>query len=393
MKPQREMDEAIRKIRTILKNALSKMDQTTNQRHRKLSSVDILYFLIHKVYSGTGYQVTLNHMLNKKLIDNVSYQAINKKIVNGHYSELFQGLCQTLIQKFLPHNRDHMSVCAVDGSQVKLPLSLKNKGYMNISQQPYTTGLVSTFYDVDNHVPICSQLECNRNERARFLQQASAIESQIGHMVLTTDRGYFSKHVIAKLLLKHQNFLARLPINSHWIKDLKEHGTDDACLPFNNSHVRIVHYQVENSEQHYYLITSLIDRLSYPLDLLKRWYHQRWDIEEYYKTFKRINIASTSEEGIFCEISVHQLITILNGCLLSLLNVKKNFKINQKVLMSSVVEDILPSIFYGQRLRTQIIIAILTNVEYCQIAIRLGRHYPREVRCHDTKFAIKHVHT
>jgi IS4 transposase len=50
------------------------------------------------------------------------------------------------------------------------------------------------------------------------------------------------------------------------------------------SNRRIIKYVI--GQKYFYILTNLMDQNDYPIEMLIQTYHQRWEIEEYFKFMK-----------------------------------------------------------------------------------------------------------
>jgi hypothetical protein len=397
--------QQIEKIRTLMRSSLDQIDKETIQRHRKLETAHILYCLCLKVCYHTGYQDSISKIEGEGFSDNITYQSINNKVLSGKYTKPFENLNQYLIQNLFPTKNTTIRT-AVDGSRIRLPISLERKGYLRRTTDPYTTGLISTIYDLENHIPICYSLEKNLNERKVFLGQFSKTDQS---MIVIGDRGYYSEDVMFKILETKRDFIFRLPINSRFIKQSKGKETITNVGGFT---IRIIPYQLSPKKycivkikrspgikmvhnKDYYLVTSLVDSSNYPTDQVIDCYHRRWEIEEYYKTIKNRlvtgTVLSTTETGILNEIAVQQMLSIFTRFFSNLLTTNVHQKMNHIILMKRIVDYILPSIFFDKPYTGffKDLIGILENLEKYRVPIRNGRSFPREQRFHRNKFPTK----
>ena len=401
----------IDQFRSLLKQSLDRIDQETIQRHRKLETSHILYCLCLKVCYQLGYQDAISKMEGYGFLNNITYQSINNKILSGKYIKPFTDMNQQLIRTLFPTKNTNKRV-AVDGSHIQLPISLRRNGYLRINNDPYVTGLISTIYDLENHVPVSYDLEKSLNERTVFYNQFSKMDQS---MIVIGDRGYFSNDVMLKILSIKRNFIFRLPINSYLVKRINGDHTREIITYLNGLKIRVIHYQLSSkilrairTDDHskikfvpinndYYLVTSLIDVVNYPIDQIIEWYHHRWEIEEYYKTIKNRLVSGTvmsmTETGILNEIAVQHMLSILVSFFSNVLTVDVHRKVNHKILLNRIVDHILPFIFFDKPNIEffKDIIGHLESVEKYQIPIRNGRSFPREQRFHHNKFPTKKI--
>ena len=75
-------------------------------------------------------------------------------------------------------------------------------------------------------------------------------------------------------------------------------NTDNDYIVKNSNHdIRIVKYYIK--DKLYCLATNLFDKNKFSIDILKMFYHKRWDIEEYFKLLKKsTNINKINENSI-----------------------------------------------------------------------------------------------
>ena len=127
----------IKKLKTVLKERLKLIDDQTIERSRKIHSRHIISTLYSMIINHCGYQEAVTDLKIKGLIEkNISYQAINKKILSGKFSKQLYDLNQELIKIFF--KSDHRNY-AVDGSKINLSHSLITKGFKVIGKR-YCTG-------------------------------------------------------------------------------------------------------------------------------------------------------------------------------------------------------------------------------------------------------------
>ena len=201
MKNSNFVREQIEYLRSLMNQSLVQIDKDTIQRFRKVDTRHILYCLCLKVCHQIGYQEAVTKMESNNIFEQLSHHSINNKILSGTYIEHFNRLNQKLVQNLFPSRINNtMKKVAVDGSHIPLPYSLRHKGYLRIGKNPYTTGLISTIYDLENQIPLSYCLEKSLNERKIATEQFSKMDQPT---MLIGDRGYFSQNIILKNLRLH----------------------------------------------------------------------------------------------------------------------------------------------------------------------------------------------
>jgi hypothetical protein len=194
---------------------------------------------------------------------------------------------------------------AVDGSTVRLPISepiADHFGELNSAKgAPSPMARISQFFDVLNKITVDAIIE-NRNIGERELAARHFLKLVPNDLVLL-DRGYPAWWLFRMILTMDANFCARisctkwkivrkffhsgraekiirLPINASSVSACRQQGLDTSAL-----RLRLVRVELEGGEIEI-LITSLLDAELYPVDVFRDLYHDRWPVEEDYKTIK-----------------------------------------------------------------------------------------------------------
>jgi hypothetical protein len=137
-----KINKKIKKIKDVLMEELDIIDKKTIKRVRKIRTKDIFFTLVQMIFNHLSYaEVNCKLKINQDL--DVSYQAINKKILAGNYSKHFCRLNQTLIDRFFYHKNKPEKIMAVDGSKVRMNSSLNKEGFHMVPSHRYTQGLIS----------------------------------------------------------------------------------------------------------------------------------------------------------------------------------------------------------------------------------------------------------
>lgn len=209
-------------------------------------------------------------------------------------------------------------VLACDGSTLQLPSSkdisskFPTSSFGPNADKNRSLARISLVYDVFNQVTLNAQIgSFKTHETTLFKKQLDEIDFMEDDLILF-DRGYPSFALMYELLQKKLHFCMRLKDN--WWKEvnamLKANETDKIVtfqLPnkdlgiakkyeqeITEFQVRIVVITLENGYREI-LCTSLLNPKDCDLEDLEWLYHQRWTIEETYKTLKvRVNIENFS---------------------------------------------------------------------------------------------------
>jgi hypothetical protein len=158
-----QVKKTVRELKKISNQTFRSINEKTIQRQRKVLSNHILYMFLLMSVNQCGYQDALFDLNTKKLIDNnVSHQAINKKVLSGKFSEHQISLNDQIIQKFFKKERSGRTF-GVDGSQVNLSSSLRNNGFRSVKSLKYCQGLLTIIFDIDFQIPFAYQLTSSTN--------------------------------------------------------------------------------------------------------------------------------------------------------------------------------------------------------------------------------------
>ena len=300
-----QIRKTLRELKKLFKETFKSIDKQTIQRERKVFSNQILYTVLVMINKNCGYQEAVLDLNIKKVFDyEVSYQAINNKVLSGKFSEQFGRLNNLIIEKFF-EGKTSRRIFGVDGSQVNLGLSNIKNGFRQVQSGKYSQGLLTLIFDVQNQIPYGYQLTKTTNERVAFYDLVMKINNISPEVdIFIFDRGYFSSELVNQIFSLNKDFLFRLPCHLNIIKQLEISGSTDKLINYNGKTIRIVKYQIPTgwkiskydgdpgpfklirTSNNYYLATTLIDQIANPIELIKQLYHQRWSTEECYKKIK-----------------------------------------------------------------------------------------------------------
>jgi hypothetical protein len=239
----------------------------------------------------------------------------------------FKALNQTLVQTFYDSANikrwKGFRLLAVDGSVVQLPE--KSELFERFGQAgsfSYNPSVrFSQLYDVKNKLTVDMQIEpyrtSERDLAVRHLECANPND------LILYDRGYPATWMFILHKQKRVNFCMRTVVDVSKISASFYYSDDDdivvsmpctekslrRCrkdgLPIESIDVRLVKVRLASGITEV-LMTSLLDQETYPLEIFKDLYHQRWGIEEDYKLLKsRLdleNYSGYSEESVLQDL-------------------------------------------------------------------------------------------
>lgn len=217
----------------------------------------------------------------------------------GVMTQLFHQLVQPMansetIGSFL----NGLRIIVIDGTCLDIPDSDENArvfgrpGSRPGTQAAFPKVRLVILVEAGTHL-IFDALMCpyKIGERVRSLKLLRSVTSG---MLLMWDRGLHSYAMVKATVSKGCDYLGRIPAN---VKFLNEEALEDGSYlsyiypsgklrkkGFEPIQVRVIEYTIENPDNpeeqiKYRLITSLLDIVKFPAQLLACEYHQRWEVE------------------------------------------------------------------------------------------------------------------
>ncbi len=151
--------------------------------------------------------------------------------------------------------------------------------------------------------------------------------------------------------------------------------------------VRLVCYKINGRK--YVLATSLLDRQKFSISALKKLYHARWGVEEFFKLAKHFcrmeQFRSKSIQGIKQEISIFFLLSVLMRACEQLSTSSrfsrkrgrpKQTKPNRRTTFQ-LAAALLPSFFLEKNVQSQNLTFVYSLIQRHSIRPRPGRSFPR----------------
>lgn len=302
---------------------------TDFSRNRSLPFASLILFLCN--FLKSSYQPELNKFFKilsgaavaEKVVSKAALCKARKKIKPEAFSLLNQEATRYFNQHFHPRTWHGFFLKAVDGSTIKLPdfPDIANHfGAWNPRQgDPVPMARISQMFDplnrVTTHAIIAPKSKGERDLAASHCEQLTNQD------LVLLDRGYPAFWIFKLILSRSAHFCARIS-SKKWklIRDFMKSGKREQLVTLNVPltsiaaclergldtlpiQVRLVRVELESGESEV-LVTSLTDMERYPHHLFAPLYHERWPVEEDYKTMKcRIEIENFTGKSI---LSVYQ---------------------------------------------------------------------------------------
>jgi hypothetical protein len=297
-------------------------------RNRKLPFHVLVCFLLNLIKGSYQseldrfFQTITRSAVAKRFVSKVAFAKARMKLHFEAFIELNQHVINCFNANFQPITWHGFRLGVIDGSTVKVPKTNENIqhfGVWNVRQgDPCPMGRISQLFDPLNKMTLNAIISPKSvGER----QQAAAMMQDLAdNFLILLDRGYPAFWLFKLILSQHAHFCARISrkwdivrkfINSGKkekiiqikaafpsIEHCREIGLDHRPLT-----LRLIRVELDSGEVEV-LITSLVDKETYPREIFVELYHQRWPVEEDYKAMKhRIEIEAFTGKSV---LSVYQ---------------------------------------------------------------------------------------
>jgi len=319
-----------RELAAALLTVSADFDARWQQRRRRLGSLLVALFIFRLVLAGgrQGYATTLAELwaqcqdleLPLPQPRPVSPSALTQaraKIDPALFRALHAEVLRRCERGRARHWKGHR-LFAVDGSKLNLPRPLAEHGYpVPAPNAHYPQGLLSCLYRLRTRVPVDFDLHRHADERRAALPHLDVLRP--GDVVVY-DRGYFSEAFLREHVARglHPVFRLKRTANRD-IRDFAQGPGREAEIvlapndPAGPLRLRLVKYRMKDSE--YLLGTTLLDSRNYSLAALADLYHERWGIEELFKTSKQTlaieSFHARTERGVRQELFAHFVLITL----------------------------------------------------------------------------------
>lgn len=272
-----------------------------------------------------NYFKTLNQLeVAERFIHKGSLSKARKKLSHDAFVELYDAALDYYYSNFKYKTWFGFNLLAVDGTTMRLPDEpniINHFGAWNTAkgEKPCPKARASQMYDVLNKVSV-DAIIAPKSDGERELAAFHFLKLAENDLILL-DRGYPAFWVFKLILSMSANFCARVSCTQwkvirKFFESNKSEGIVSLCPTGPSSRkchemgldkkpikVRLIRIELESGETEI-LITTLTDFEKYPHHLFAELYHQRWPVEEDYKTIKyRLQVENFTGKSI---LSVYQ---------------------------------------------------------------------------------------
>lgn len=319
-------------------------------RNRKLTLPIVIALIINMVRPGKrfGYQEVINRFYSDTGLahqegfdgsppDKAAFCRARQKLPLGVFRELFSkavSKAEEMAAQIGETAWHGFRVLAIDGTKKIMPYSEQLEAFFGIpSGSSFPQMLACALYDVLLKIPIdvvYGSFQSSERDMARLLYKDLGMSD-----LLLMDRGYPSFEILSEMLSLGFQFMVRLPVTglfkevrmfldkgrrdgiltihppASFIKELKKQGKP---IP-SPIRLRVIKVRLANGKKAIF-ITTLLDRVQYPLAQLKDLYHLRWEEEEFFKLTKGL-LEAENFRGKCLLLIGQELMAIHLYCLLT----------------------------------------------------------------------------
>ncbi len=402
----------------------SRFKDTDFTRNRSLPFPSLILLLCN--FLKSSYQPELNKFfkilsgstVSEKVVSKAAFCKARKKIKHEAFSLLNQEATEYFKQHFNTRTWHGFFLKAIDGSTIKLPNVqdiADHFGSWNPRQgEPVPMARISQMLDplnkVTTHAIIAPKSKGERDLAASHFEHLTERD------LVLLDRGYPAFWLFKLILYRGAHFCARISTKK-WklIRRFMKSGKPEKLITLKIPHtsiaacqqhdlstmpmqLRLVRVELESGESEV-LITSLTDMKQYPYHVFASLYHERWPVEEDYKTMKcRIEIENFTGKSV---LSIYQDFhaRVFSKNITAMLT----FAAQERVEQSGAGRQHSYQINFTQALSTMrdsivllfqrtgdgvldIIYSLLTTFASAVEPIRPGRKYPRNHKRSHRKF-------
>lgn len=280
-------------------------------RTRKLPFPILVFFLLNFIKGS--YQDELDDFFKalnrtdvaKRVVSKAALTKARMKLKSETFIELNCHLNGFFYKHFDTKTWRGHRLVAVDGSTLRLPQIEEIANHFGVWKvrkgEPCPMARVSQMFDPLNKLSLDALISPKKTGEIKLA--AKHCQNLLSSDLLLLDRGYPAFWLFKLILSKGANFCARISwkkwkiVRKFYLSGKKEKIIELAVPPTSVAKcrklgldtktikLRLIRVELSSGEVEI-LITSLIDNEQYPHDVFLDLYHQRWPVEEDYKTMK-----------------------------------------------------------------------------------------------------------
>lgn len=308
---------------SLINTSMENIDKDMIVRSSKIKSRELIYYLFNLIQDKDCSALTVATKMNTDKICAATSSAFRKKrdsLKNFHLDNNFKTLSKFCYNNFSKKYLRKYRVVSVDGTYVQLAKELTNDGFKTVQNGTYIKGVINGVYDSTNNIIMDLKLDNTNSERKIYSSQFDLLRK---NDIVIHDRGYYSYDLYNKLNNKGINVIFRMRSNIKFVKKFANSKKTDTTItitdPKSNKgpiKIRLVKYTIRDTT---YLLGTNCFYKRFSINVLQDLYHQRWSIEEHFKTLKHSlslnNFHSKKYDFVCQEINMHKYITLFTKVL------------------------------------------------------------------------------
>lgn len=388
-------------------------DEQWRRRRRTVGTLVVMLFVFRLVFSKNqqGYQSTINelwehcHAMGVVLAQPRAPAASSMHEARAKVDpDVFRQAHRLIIRRVDEHLRADDEWCgrqlfAVDGSKLNVPRALIDEGYCLPNERcHYPQGLLSCLYRLDDRMPIDFELAAHQNERRLA---AGHIRHLRAGDVVVYDRGYYSKALLRDHVTRGLDCVFRLQRNSGTaFNAFIDSGDAERVVEITAASGRPIAVRclrLTTDSEDFFIATTLTDAARFPLEALSRAYYRRWNVEELYKSSKRMveieQFHSKTEHGVRQELFAHFTVLAMarsfGNEIEDGLNADGNDpqrRTNYKNALSTLSRNFETLMLGHVSLVSETLAQMVDGISRCVSRVRPGRSYERVSKRPDDRF-------
>jgi hypothetical protein len=397
-------NDDIRKLVTFSESLKTFFDNHTKEsgcRVRKTDMVDGFVFGLICGQDGMSQQdatLKINNYKGRTSSKTMTHRSCfvdRKAQMNMEFFKKVYEFINCEIKKLFSPDDNSQEIFVVDGTYANLSKDLTETGLKTTKNGEIVNGLFMGVYNITYNYPVSLDLatkienEKGRDERAAYMSFIEKSKNTLKDSIFILDRGFMKYEMFEKMDTYEIKYICRLPENLIVIPD----NNDDTVITTETGHqFRIVTYRINDSP--YYIGTNLFDTTEFPAEKIKKMYHDRWTIEEFFKYIKSNmkfeNMPEKNYEDVMKSVYSQLIVTRLVNLMIQLKGAHKNEKkaVNKSMLTRGMYRHFIMDLFYNRRINRRKIRDFMdANAVY--INVRRGEHYERKSIRPYTKWYIK----
>lgn len=328
-----------KEINNYIKNSYEKYIR----RFRKVNILDAVIFRLLLSNNGSIQDdVTIKiNKYNKKKCCRSSYADKENKLDLNFYKGI-----NNIIDNYIRKTYKNVTqIVAVDGTYINILNNIKE--FKADNNKLNVTPLISGIYNVTYKFPESLDIVTHKNEKKAFKEEYMN-HNLYKNCIYVFDRGYQSNEFFKTLHLNNIKYICRIRKNTKIINQYNEDSVIKITIDGININLRNINYNINDNR--YFILSNLMDNKEYTVDKIKQFYHNRWDIEEYFKYLKKYhNIEHLTNDNInkiYKSIYASLITSKIIFILASIKEKKTTKKINKSILVKGFYDNFIYKFIY-----------------------------------------------